>query len=564
MLGIGGPCNNEDWVRGGKSIGSKEYELLSDSIVTKNAGTSAQITPEEVDAKIGKGGFHAENMRATGFCAVANTREMTNQESQLKEINAEMRKARFNESPFPSSQLGPKIDRPPTLSPFYEKGIGAGADFAGGMISGSWIMLGFLGSIRVLSSVPSDCYTCIRPSVPVPSEQFPASIEPYPKRDEVGAIVRGLTIGPKQGLLVREYPGEEEQAATTECVPPGFLSTDSQGRYYVVNMASNESFGGRIFRYNPTNMKGTRGTLNPFSVEQELVGAVTYFNLNIQLARPAYPVAMTVGPKYQAKDETGKMITTQDLFVANIDVIDGKRQILKVPISLIDTKASVYGPANRHRIVGLPVIESDEFYFTGPSDMEVGPDPNSSVLAITENSVIMLSDESNIFAFYKDKKTENYHLRKVISIPSRRWSGLAFDRMGRFYFADYNTGDIFVMLWSTLKELVLGDRDTIRSNEALIPTAFLIGNGPRYSGDIELEGLSSHPGGVLYVSTLLDGVIPINLPIIGPLGNATEVKISLFGKELPVKVDGSRRVFIATPSREDLTAMSAIFCLNAH
>jgi hypothetical protein len=400
MLGIGGPCNNEDWVRGGKSIGSKEYELLSDSIVTKNAGTSAQITPEEVDAKIGKGGFHAENMRATGFCAVANTREMTNQESQLKEINAEMRKARFNESPFPSSQLGPKIDRPPTLSPFYEKGIGAGADFAGGMISGSWIMLGFLGSIRVLSSVPSDCYTCIRPSVPVPSEQFPASIEPYPKRDEVGAIVRGLTIGPKQGLLVREYPGEEEQAATTECVPPGFLSTDSQGRYYVVNMASNESFGGRIFRYNPTNMKGTRGTLNPFSVEQELVGAVTYFNLNIQLARPAYPVAMTVGPKYQAKDETGKMITTQDLFVANIDVIDGKRQILKVPISLIDTKASVYGPANRHRIVGLPVIESDEFYFTGPSDMEVGPDPNSSVLAITENSVIMLSDESNIFAFY--------------------------------------------------------------------------------------------------------------------------------------------------------------------
>jgi hypothetical protein len=130
--------------------------------------------------------------------------------------------------------------------------------------------------------------------------------------------------------------------------------------------------------------------------------------------------------------------------------------------------------------------------------------------------------------------------------------------MGRFYFADYNTGDIFVMLWSTLKELVLGDRDTIRSNEALIPTAFLIGNGPRYSGDIELEGLSSHPGGVLYVSTLLDGVIPINLPIIGPLGNATEVKISLFGKELPVKVDGSRRVFIATPSREDLTAMSAI------
>ena len=117
---------------------------------------------------------------------------------------------------------------------------------------------------------------------------------------------------------------------------------------------------------------------SPLEPQQELVGAVNYFSLVTQLARPAIPVAMTVGPAFKALNETGQEVSTQDLFVANIDIIDGKKRILRVPISLIDTKPSAYGPANRHRIVGQPLFESDDFYFIGPSDMEVGPDPSSS------------------------------------------------------------------------------------------------------------------------------------------------------------------------------------------
>ena len=169
------------------------------------------------------------------------------------------------------------------------------------------------------------------------------------------------------GFLKREYPGEAARVEAADAgFPPAFVAFDKRRRIYVNNANSNGPksyvdeqgetrqvggfFGGRIFRYE--FLPATEGTASTLPLKRELVGSVNHFSLAIQVARPALPVAMTVGPPF-----TTGGVETQDLFVADLDVLDGQPRIVRIPISRIDTHPALYPESERHRIAGEPIEE---------------------------------------------------------------------------------------------------------------------------------------------------------------------------------------------------------------
>jgi hypothetical protein len=500
---------------------------------------------------------------------LALARKSVQQRQQIQEFVTELRKVRNIGGALPETNLGPRIQRPAGLSPVFEKGIGTGADVAGSVVGGAQTLLEFLESVRVLSSDFSPtCFTTVRPTIPVPTEPFPPSFEPHPVGSEVNTVVRELRTGPRTGFLQREYPGDDANVSPADAgFPPAFLAIDGRGRIYALNSASNERFGGRIFRFAEdyaAAQGAAAGRPVPYALTRELAGSTTYFNLNIQLARPAVPVAMVVGPKFIANDENGFPLFTQDLFMAHVDIIDGEREILRVPVHRIDTIPSVYGPGSafRHQLVGQPIVISDELRLTGPSDMEVGPDVAFGTPQETGDSAIVLSDEGAIFALEPDPPgTGTYVLRKIIDVPGRRWSGLAFDKGGKFYFADFARGDVFVMSFSRFREGVLLVRSNgtpfIADETQLAAAAFPVVRGLDRPGDIELQALSSAPGAVLNVSTF-DGIRPVTLPIFGRLDGALDVRVDLFGIEHDSERNVAQNFFKVTPSRENHAAMSAM------
>lgn len=546
----------------GKLVQDAQEPVLRDTLKLQGG-----FTDQEIDQKFGN---FLPKQSGVGIKGQAHARMAMAEEVELKQLIQDMKKR----------QVGPLTIQEPELDPrsgAIVKGVGAYSNFAGQIIGASSTFITFIQSAQVLMGDFSEaCFSTPGPAVPTPSEQFPPTFEPYPGNDEPSAIIRELRSGPKQGFLQREYPGEDAQIASLDAgFPPGFVSSDRHGNAYAINMASTEKFGGRIFKYDLKRTDAGANGLQGITADRELVGAVNYFSLEIQVSRPAFPVGMTVGPLFDAADQAGNPVKTQDLFVANLDLVDGVNRILKVPISLIDTNPAAYpvggipvmgkNPdtghefvkfyyATRHRIVGIPMAESEEFRFTGPTDMEVGPDPNSLPPATNANSSILFSDENNIFAM-KKKPDGSYELVKVISLVGRRWSGLAFDKLGKFYFADYAGGDIFVMEWSKLQSIIQNGAFIINEN-MLKENAYRIAAGIDRPGDLELEGLSTHPGGVLHISTF-KGIIPLTLPIIGKIGSAQDIKVTLFGVEQAVAVDADRGVFLATPSRENLEALQA-------
>jgi len=287
-----------------------------------------------------------------------------------------------------------------------------------------------------------------------PTEVFPPDIVPHPDQQEVGAVLRAARdyTNPKGGFIERRYPFSEPTISRMEAgFPPAFLTSDIEGRVDADNRNSNEPFSGRLFRFTPApGGLSAPGQPLPLSMAREFVSTINYYSLSLQLGRPAFPVAMVAGPPFWGFGEGVYPIETQDLFVANLDLLDGKKRILRVPVSLTDLRPNTFSESsgNRPHIVGQPFVESEEFLFTGPSDMELGPDVVAETPAArSANSVMMLSDEDSIYTIFADTLTGEGQLRRVIQIPGRRWSGLAFDRAGKFYFADYASGEVWMMLW---------------------------------------------------------------------------------------------------------------------
>lgn len=532
----------------------------------KDALKVSSGAPEaELDAKLTSFKNSMNKIEARGLVL---TRKSLQQRDEITKFIKELRKVRNIGGALPSSRLGPNIARPAGLSPVFEKAIGRGGELGGAVVGASQTLLTFLENVRVLSSEFSEaCFTRTAATIPVPTEKFPPSFEPHPNGEEVSAIVREVRTGAKQGFLQREYPGDDAVVSPADAgFPPAFLTIDGRGRIYALNSASNERFGGRIFRYEEdftATQAAPNGEPVPFSLTRELAGSTTYFNLNIQLARPALPVAMTVGPTFIANDENGSPVSTYDLFMAHIDIIDGEREILQVPVHRIDTIPSVYGPGSgfRHQLVGQPIIVSDDLKLTGPSDFEVGPDVAFARPESSSDSVLVLSDEDSIFVIEKEPPTTGaYVLRRIIQVAGRRWSGMAFDKLGNFYFADYARGDVFVMSFTRFRTGVLTTRSIhtpfITDEAALAAAAFPIARGIEQPGDVELMATSSYPGGVLNVSTF-KGILPLTLPVIGRLDGAIEVRANLFGIERAAELDAANNFFHVTPSREDHAAMAA-------
>lgn len=503
--------------------------------------------------------------------AQASARQAAQEEEGLRALLQNMKQRRAS-APPPGSPQSP-ID-PHIVS--LQKGVGATLNFGGQAIGASSALLTFLQSIQVLSSDFSPaCFTT--GGSPLPSiTGFPPTFEPLPAADDPHAVLVGRidpnSTNPRipNGLLAREYPGDDIEVSSVEAgFPPGFISVDAQGWVYAVNLNSTEQFGGRIFRYKlGSGTLSSNGLRSLTLTKRELAGTINYYSRDVQIAHPALPVAMAAGPRYQTTTDAGASVFTQDLFLADTEIVANQKRIIKVPVSLIDTRPTTFTDPSgnellRHRIVGQTILVNDGFRLTGPSDMEVGPDLSSLVPTKTENSVIMLSDEDAIWAIVRDPASGSYSAFKIVQVLGRRWSGLAFDALGKFYFADYAGKEIFCMTFSQLQFAAsisrtqglpyIADEAFLRSNTSRIATLDLA------PGDIEIENLSTHPGGVLHVSTD-KGILPIDLPITGQLlSDVREVRIKRIAKEESVAIEtvnGVRR-FRAIPSHEDLDSLKA-------
>jgi hypothetical protein len=546
-----------------QEVVNKSYNNQVPELLKSGLQTTSGKSPQEIDQLFGD---YLSSKNGAALRGLATARVADENKESLNGLIQQMKERR----------AGPLTINEPAIDPSIvniQKSTGTFLNFGGQAIAGSSAILVYLQSIQILSSDFSpDCFTTGGPSLPPPSN-FPPTFEPFPGFEEPSAVIREAVDpnNPKGGFLTREYPADDDNTDSADAAfPPGFIGVDAQNRIIAINRNSTERFGGRIFRFTLAKSQPSGGVRRTFAVQKrELVGAVNYFSIDIQIAHPALPVALVVGPKFPATTQSGDPIMTQDLYVADTDIVTNQKRVLIVPISQIDTIGSFYtdangGEKNRNHIVGQPVVISDEFRLTGPSDMEVGPDTALTEPRNTPNSVIMLSDEDIIWAITHDS-LGTYSAVKVLQVAGRRWSGLAFDDQGKFYFADYAAKEVYAMTFSQFTEAVTSsvknNAPLISSNALLRQFAALVGKVDQAPGDIEIEQISTHPGGVLHVSTE-HGIVPLNMPIVGQVGpNVREIRIKRMAGEEAVPIETAFaspiRTFRAVPSHEDLEALRA-------
>ncbi|MBI5575198.1 MAG: PKD domain-containing protein [Deltaproteobacteria bacterium] len=175
---------------------------------------------------------------------------------------------------------------------------------------------------------------------------------PQPPARDVDAIA----VDPSDGSVYASYPadrfilkypndngalGDPVQFANTQFADPGQkgLAIDAAGNLYTENAASEEAYGGRLFRFTGTGAREFTGTLN-------------YFSQMLMYARPASGGPMSVAPD-------GELAVLERL----------SRKILKVPVN------AAYDP---YRRVGLTYFSLDSPLFTDVIDIEFDAGGNSS------------------------------------------------------------------------------------------------------------------------------------------------------------------------------------------
>ncbi len=335
---------------------------------------------------------------------------------------------------------------------------------------------------------------------------------------------------PKGGFLVREYPFT---SPNYEAVDTGFpsdqIAVDSQGSVYLINNNSLEKFGGRIFRF-----KG-----NP--VTREHIGQINYYSQLLGVSRGAAPVATEIGEFKEGSS------VVEDLFIANkedgIYLMSGgappPNRILRVPTHLADTNPAFANGQNRDRIVGQVYAQDPAFKFSGPSDME--RDGRARQSDSEPPRPVYLSDESNLFALVQQPGSDQANVIKVVSIPGRRWSGIASDANGNLIFADYNSGDVYLLAAKDLDDIVGGNNATITDNGELDNRAYLIKIGLDRPGDIELDTQQER-----YIVSTPGGYEAFDLVFIGRYsGNTIEIHSDILAQTAPVTLRPTRgHVFI--------------------
>jgi hypothetical protein len=334
----------------------------------------------------------------------------------------------------------------------------------------------------------------------------------------------GDPANPRDGFLVREHPfGIPDNTRTGAGFPSRLIAQDSRGRVYLANDNSLEQYGGRLFRFDGD------------PVVREHVGVVNYYSFDLGYGRPAEPVAMAIGD-WREGDQI-----VEDLFVANLDRggyfaegIQATNRILRVPVHYKETNPDY--PANR--IVGQPYAEHPDFRFTGPSDLIIDR-RNATTDGIARN--LFLSDEENLFVVEPGEPGAGGVVKKLLSIPGRRWSGLASDSSGNLLFADWRAGEVFLMTPDEI-DLILAADAPITSDEELDHRAYLIKEELDGPTDIELDSMEAR-----YVVSTNTGLQPFNFSVIGRLAPGTdEVRLVVSDHELPVTYRATRgNVFIA-------------------
>lgn len=367
---------------------------------------------------------------------------------------------------------------------------------------------------------------------------FAAQFEPDPDSNNVLAFFRPEPDpnNPAGGSLVREYPFSlPDVESMWTGFPSELLAIDAKGALYLNNANSNTRFGGRLFRYAGE------------PVQREHLGSVNYYSLQLQFGRSCQPVAMEIG---DYADPTYGFV--EDLFVANLDNpnffdpnLTPTNRILRVPTHLADMHPSFVNGQNRDRIVGQVYAEHPDFQFTGPSDMEV--DPRDRTFFVSGLRKLYISDEESIYVIFDSDADGIGEVRKIVQVPGRRFSGLALDSSANLFFADWASGEVYLLAQADLDALAGDYMPTIASNQELDDRAFLIKVGLNQPGDIELDTWEQR-----YIVSTPDGYVPFDIPIVGRYStDTTDVKVDIIGREVAVTLRPTRgRVFMAGTNSE--------------
>lgn len=351
----------------------------------------------------------------------------------------------------------------------------------------------------------------------------PYSIETHPNLLMRGAVVsseKGIeeldgsghsVVNPLGGTLDVTYGGDgEPEESKSAGFPPEFLSIDFSGRIYAHNGNSPQRFGGRIFRFL------TAGESKD-AMQREFVGSINYYSTMLGYANPASPVAMTAG---MIASSSGPIET---LFIANVEYTDPSgvalsppRAVLKqLPIGLMEPGGPYADPATRGHFVAKDMVADSRWRFDGPTDLVATSD--------SSYSRIYVSDGPSIYVVKHGFSSGPNQVIEILNQPGRRWAGLAFDLKGspNFYFADYETGDVF---YAKSDELLAAEEPGHS-----LDARPLVNLGPRRIYDIEID-----QGQQALVGATREGFARVPMPVVvryqpGQLRAA----VSRLGREVP-------------------------------
>lgn len=370
------------------------------------------------------------------------------------------------------------------------------------------------------------------------SSGFPLPFESDPNpANHLGILRPSEPQGPqgKGGYLVRDYPFTDVYETLIDAgFPSDMIAVDSKGAVYLENANSNLQYGGRIFRYAGK------------PVAREHTGSVAYYSLDLQYARPTQPIAMEFADAFST--EYGMV---EDLFLAELDPgyyfnsqIQATNRILRLYVHQTTRLPFYANGQNRNRLVAQPYAEHPDFQMTGPSDLERdtisrSPDPQVPRL-------LFFSDEGNVFAISDANKDGQGEVAKILSMPGRRFSGLAVDANGHLYVADYARGEVFLLPSNEL-DLVLLTGTPITQDDELDRRGFLLKVNLTGPGDVELDSWQQR-----YLVATRDGIAAFDLPTVGRLGSdVNEMHVDVIGREVAVNLRRDRgNIFIAGTNSE--------------
>jgi hypothetical protein len=304
-----------------------------------------------------------------------------------------------------------------------------GLNVVAGVVTAKGMYDDYVNAFRVLYSDLSAAFMYVHPRRDFPD----TSVVAHPNLFATNGVVLGkpgFEGNTRDGAIQTNYLDLiDEDEAFSAGFPPGFLSIDSKGRIYAINMNSTTRFSGRMFRYLPAQ-----------AMAREFVGTINYWSSLLQYGRPAQPVAMTNGfTRYNNR-------IIEALFLADVDLLDSSdtvqagRPVLKqFPIELLEEGEAYFDPATRSHFVAQPYLEDLRFRFSGATNLVSYRNDDVSRLYV--------SDGSRILVVVEDLRTGIKETFTLIDDPTADWSGLAISTGSEptLFFAEFSSGAVYAL-----------------------------------------------------------------------------------------------------------------------